>query len=109
MKGFPKHLNTRDDYLFVKDNFEYAMYSKVFQDLLDSEYDWFFVRQLDTDDNPVLTNNQKIEISTGETETRSLYEYRVNPTCKLLQIGFTHEEVVAILNAPHVGLATIGI
>ena len=46
MKGYPKNLNTKFDYLYVKENFKKDLWEKDFQNLLDTRMDWFFVKNL---------------------------------------------------------------
>ena len=36
MKGYPKNLNTKFDYLYVKENFKRELWEKDFQNLLDT-------------------------------------------------------------------------
>ena len=43
MQGFPKTLNTREDYEYVRLNFAKELWAPEFQALLDSNYGWFFV------------------------------------------------------------------
>lgn len=114
MKGFPKNLNTKEDYLYVKDNFSRDVYAPVFQDLLDTENDWFFVRELDVNEVVELTDNVKVidnKSYDGKSETKSLYEYRQNPECKMLQLGFTKDIISRFLckESDGLGLAKIGL
>lgn len=100
MKGFPKHLNTREDYEYIKANFPEEKWKPEYQLLLDSEYAWFFVQTLDSEDAGVTDATHKVvteEKMDGEGVIYQQYEYRVNPTCKLLRLGFTHDEVAAAI------------
>jgi len=40
MKGFPKHLNTRADYEYVRDNFPAEQWGPAWQSLLDTRFSW---------------------------------------------------------------------
>lgn len=99
MRGFPKNLNSKEDYQYVRDNFPAEEWKPEFQALLDTMKDWFFVKELATDevapegDTYKVVESEKTGEATEGEKTRSLYEYRENPTCKLLQLGFTKEEV----------------
>lgn len=46
MIGFPKNLNTKADYEYVRQHFTPELWRPKFQELLDTEKDWFFVKEL---------------------------------------------------------------
>lgn len=98
MRGFPKALNTKEDYLYIKENFDKTLWQPEWQALLDTLSDWFFVRVLDTDEEAPEGDNYKIvESEQGEGEektiTRSLYEFKENEHAKLFELGFTVKQV----------------
>ena len=102
MRGFPKALNTKDDYLYIKENFDKELWQPEYQNLLDTLSDWFFVRVLDTDEEAPEGDNYKVienEQGEGEEKTtaRSLYEYKENEHAKLFELGFTVDEVKKVL------------
>lgn len=110
MKGFPKNLNTRADYEYVRSNFSKEQYYPVFKYLLDTEYDWFYLRDLSEgevfveDKTHKVVNNQD---STSNDKTTAVYEYRSNPSCKMYALGYTRNEVLSILGDP--SLASVGL
>ncbi len=90
MIGYPKYLNTKADYEYVRNNFPKEMWEKDFRALLENTHDWFFIRELETEEVPVLLENQKIE----KTEEKDcLFEYKYYENCKLNRLGFTVEEI----------------
>ena len=97
MKGLPKHLNTKEDYYYVKNNFNDEYWKPQWQLLLDSRFDWFFVKKLEDKEEGVEDDTHKIieENNMGEEEniTYSQYEYKENPNAKIFMLGFTVEEV----------------
>lgn len=97
MIGYPKHLNTKFDYEFVRDNFPKEKWESDFQALLDSQYEWFFVKYLEDGEEGITDDTHKVVEEEGleesETKKRSQYEYRHNPDCLLCRLGFTEEEV----------------
>lgn len=107
MIGFPKNLNTKADYEYVRQHFARELWRPKFQELLDTEMDWFFVKELTSREEGIEDDTHKIEEQLeqdgGEAQnaepTKMFYqfEYRVNPDCKLLQLGYSHDEVVEIL------------
>lgn len=96
MKGFPKNLSTKEDYLYIKDHFDKELWVPEFQKLLDTVNDWFFVSDLKSEEEGITDNTHKI-VSSKNTETKEViyaqYELRENPHCKLYSLGFTKEEV----------------
>lgn len=102
MKGLPKFLNTKEDYLYVRDNFPKEQYAPFFYALLDTRMDWFFVGILQKEEDGIEDATHRIEKvnQAGELNLDTLYQYELkeNPNCKLLQLGFTVKEVEDILN-----------
>lgn len=95
---YPRILQTKSDYEFVRKNFPKEKWEKSFTNLLDTTHDWFFVRKLSAEEaTPAQSITQKIVVD-AETGERSVYEWQLNPHCKLLQIGYTEDEVLSILN-----------
>lgn len=97
MKGFPKSLSSKEDYIFIKDNFPADEWKPEWQLLLDSRMDWFNVGEIDpmsgiTDETHKVVESETQTEEGGETIYYQ-FELRENPTCKLLQLGFTVEEV----------------
>ena len=109
MKGYPKNLNTKFDYLYVKENFKRELCEKDFQNLLDTRMGWFFVKNLDSQEEGL--NDSTHNVVENESEeldkegkpikkvTYSQFELKENPQCKLNLIGFTVDEVLKILNS----------
>lgn len=101
MKGFPKHLNTKEDYDYIRKNFPKEQYIPFFEDLLKSRTAWFFVKELQDGEIGISDDTHKIEIQLGMNEEektkRYQYELRENPNSLLNTIGYTVEEVQAIL------------
>lgn len=96
MRGYPAVLNTKQDYEYVRLNFPKSMWKKDFQALLDNIYDWFFVAVLAENEQGIEDETHKIEVD-NETGVRSQYVYMFNQNCKLVQLGYTPEEVEGFL------------
>lgn len=101
MRDFPKHLNTKDDYMYVLNHFSKEKVLPLFQNLLDTMKDWFFVRELGQQESVADTPTMKT-IATENNETKEItyavYELQENPQCKLYRLGFSVEEVETIIN-----------
>lgn len=96
MKGYPAILNTRQDYEYVRLNFPKEMWKKDFQALLDIVHEWFFVKFLSENEQGIEDETHKIEVD-KETGVRSQYAYIFSSNCKLIQLGYTPEEVEGFL------------
>lgn len=95
MRGFPKNLNTKEDYLYVKEYFSEDLWKPQFQFLLDSLNDWFFERKLE-DNEPIPSgdNYKVVEAQENDEDQRkSLYVFKENPDAKLYRLGFTKDEI----------------
>ena len=109
MRGFPKNLNTKFDYEYVKENFPAELWVPEFQALLDSARDWFFVREVASEAAGITDATHKVienTVTTGINETTgepittityAQYEFKTNPTAKIFRIGYTENEVKAII------------
>jgi len=99
--GYPKHLNTKEDYLFVMANFPRGRWEKDFQLLLQDAVTWLNTGQLENAELGV-TDGKRMVVSTGGEdgmgkEQHYQYEYKDDPNCKLVKLGFTKAEVEKFL------------
>lgn len=101
MKGLPKHINSKQDYLYVKNNYAKEYWQPLFQALLDTRFEWYFVEDLPIGKEGISDATHKVvenhSTEEGEETTYSQYELRENPNAKIYRLGFTVEEVEAIL------------
>ena len=98
MKGIPKHLNSRSDYLYVKENYSPDIWKPFWQNLLDTQYIWVPTDILKREEQCVVNDTHRYEIlppveGTDDPVRYQQYELQINPECDLLQFGFTEEEV----------------
>lgn len=100
MKGYPKNLNTRADYLYVRDHFPKTAWEKDFQALIDTEAAWYPVGYLTNAESGINDATHAVfEVDEIGTDSKKLaqYELRSNPTAKIYRLGFTIEEVRNLL------------
>lgn len=102
MRGYPKFLNTKEDYEYVRKNFPKEQWEQDFKALLDTQREWFFVKELAEGEIGLSDDTHKIEVEHSEMSNDSKshsyqYELRYNPQCLMARIGYTEEEVKAIL------------
>lgn len=91
--GYPKHLNTKEDYEFVRRNFIKTEWENDFKALLDGEKEWFNVGET-ADGISDSTHKVIVDEQSGKTYQ---YELKVNSNCKMYQLGYTCDEVEKIL------------
>lgn len=105
MVGFPKHLNTKQDYLYIKEHFPEEQWLPEFQRLLDDRMAWESVKQLADSGGKLGKAEEGItddihKVVTVETDgkiERFQYELREDSRCKLYRLGFTVAEVEEIV------------
>jgi len=106
MVGYPKHLNSRADYDYVRQNFPAEQWLPSYKSLLTNTEEWFFTKNLNSKAEGIEDDTHKIIVNTttaaeGEeaVETYAQYELRVNENAKIFRMGFTVQEVEAIIAA----------
>jgi len=99
MRGFPKHLNIKQDYVNAMSDFPKSEWQPALQELLDTRVQWIMTSKLDgegiTDDTHEVRETSD---ENGVVTERYQYEYKEDPNCKLLRLGFTLEEVEGYIN-----------
>ena len=100
MKGFPKHLNSKFDYYYIKDNFPASKWKPYWQLLLDDRFRWMDDHELEDPSEGIIDETHRIEErtstnpETGEEVTIYIQqEYKKNPGSDFWRLGFTEEEV----------------
>lgn len=100
MNGFPKHLNTKEDYLYIRDHFPDEQWKPVFYNLLDTQKEWLNVGELEVGQVGVEDDTHKIvsnKVSGSEDIVRYQYEYKVDQNCLMYRLGFTEKEVTDLI------------
>ena len=103
MKGFPKKLNSREDYENIVDDFGYCKEVKeAYRALLDTNKHYVFDKELASEyertgpapDYKVMKEDDQ------ETETVRIVQYKLvdNPDSKLKELGFTENEVQEVID-----------
>lgn len=99
MVGYPKFLNTKEDYEFVRVNFPREQWESDFKALLNERYEWFNLGEIE-DEGVTDDTHKVVEDKRGdETVVRYQYEYKENENARIYRLGYTVEEVEGILNA----------
>ena len=105
MRGFPKHLNTKQDYLNLLATMPEETKAALKQEL-DGRFAWQAVKKLG-ETTPKLKANQEIRELQAEgldpgaepQLERWLFELKDDPAAWFYRLGFTVEEAEAIINS----------
>jgi len=102
MKGFPKKLNSKEDYQNIIDDFGYTdEIKRAYQALLDTDNHYVFDKELASESDrtgPAPDYKVLKEKEMDGTEKIMQYELIDNPNSKLKELGFTVSEVEEVIN-----------
>ena len=102
MKGFPKKLNSKEDYENIVKDFGYCEEVKgAYQALLDTNKHYVFDKELASEDErtgPAPDYKVMKEQQPDETERIVQYKLVDNPDSKLKELGFTENEVQEVID-----------
>ncbi len=99
MVGYPKFLNTKEDYEFVRANFPKEQWQPDFEALLNERYEWFNLGEIEGEGVADDTHKVVEDKRDDETVIRYQYEYKENENARIYRLGYTVDEVKAILGA----------
>ena len=100
MKGFPKTLNSKSDYMYIRENYPKEIWAPYFQALLDERYCWYPEKELESSNEGLTDNTHKVvENNNTENDVVSYTQYilKRNPMAKITRLGFTVKEVQKML------------
>lgn len=99
MRGFPPHLNTKEDYLNML-NIDPAKTVTMLQELLDTRCLWIQTKELESEEEGVTDDTHEVrELVFVNPDTQQQekkycqYEWQESPYTPLFQLGFTVQEV----------------
>ncbi|MBW2598539.1 MAG: hypothetical protein JRC60_00200 [Deltaproteobacteria bacterium] len=101
MKGFPKTLSTKEDYLYCKAHFPKERWQPEFQQLLDERFDWLNTGKLKADETGLDDKTHRVvnvEDEREKTVEKYQQEYGEDSNAKLFRLGFTVDEVGELIN-----------
>ena len=99
MKGNPKHINSREDYLYIKENCDPEFWKPIWKNMLDTRMYWAATDVLDDERKCIVDKTHKFEIMkpAPDSEDQRIkyqqYELQENPNCDMVRFGFTEEEI----------------
>ena len=100
MRGLPKHMNTKEDFNNLIDDYPNETKASL-QELLNEKEKWLNTGLLDPGNEGITDETHKIvevKNATGEIE-RYQYKYKEDPNAKIFRLGFTVSEVQQLLNS----------
>lgn len=94
MKGIPKYLNTKQDYVNIVNLFPEEQWKPFYQELLDTRFIWSVVGNLEEGDEGVTDSTHKIGMDSQDGEkVRVQLELIEDSNARIFQLGFTVQEV----------------
>ena len=100
MVGFPKHLNTKEDYMYVKEKFPESQWRPCWESLIPDSQRAFFVGNLTSKEAGIEDDTHYI-VESKEQESDEIiysqYEIKDDPSSDFFRLGFTKKEVEAAL------------
>lgn len=99
MKRMPRHLNTKADYLYVRQNFPAAQWLPRWQELLDDRWMWQRLHNLAPSDPGIedLTHGAQTETDEFGKERRYQTVLVEDPNARIFTLGFTVDEVTSAI------------
>ena len=103
MKGKPHRLNSKNDYYYVKDNFEKEYWKPLWHNMYDLRMVWMPGELLEKKEDGIEDETHRVvehkSDMSGEDEkvTYQQETYMENPWSDFVRFGFTVEEVEAAL------------
>lgn len=95
MRGLPKHLNTKFDYYFIKDN-NFSEWKEAWQTLLDGRFIWTREQDLASKEEGIDDETHRVMNYAMEPDAEPIWvqeSLQESETTKLFRLGFTVEEV----------------
>ena len=95
MKGFPKKLNSKDDYYYIKEHFEESQWKPKWEALLSNRKNWFATKTLKEGAKGRTDSTHYVETykNDDDTEVNVQYELRDDISSDFFRYHFTEEEV----------------
>ena len=102
MKGNPSTINSRADYLYIKENCEPEFWKPIWQNMLDLHYYWAPTKICKTESECIVDDTHKYEKIESMEENNTVlyqqYELIENPNCDMVKYGFTEKEIKRALS-----------
>ena len=97
MQGFPKHLNSKFDFEYVRANFPKEKWQPLFEELLAGQKVWLCVCEITGEGITDATHKIVESADTDGTVKKYQYEYVTDANCQMLRLGYTEQEIIDIL------------
>lgn len=103
MQGFPKHLNSKFDYDYIKINFPRESWTPFFEELLNTQKVWVCAKNLVEGEAGIIDATHKVveNEDMDKTVKRYQYEYIIDQNSPMIKLGYTEKEIEDILGKEH--------
>ena len=109
MKNFPKHLNSKADYEYIREHFPRAEWLPCWKALLTNRKNWFATGMLDSKEAGIEDATHRIRADTanakneGAEDTYTYYqeELKDDASSDFFRMRFTEEEVKAAISGKY--------
>ena len=100
MKGYPKHLNSKQDYYYVAEHFAREQWEKDWEALRQDTKAWINIGVIDSGEEGIVNDTHRVytQVEMDNTETRYQYALVDNEHSLMKQLGITEEEINAVLS-----------
>ena len=88
MRGYPRFLNSKSDYEYVKKHFPKYKSAPDFQELIEDYKKWIKLEELVKKEDGLIDKTHKIVEEENESKEKVYYQYefKVDPNCKLKRL-----------------------
>ena len=101
MEGYPKRLNSKQDYYYVVEHFAREQWEKDWEALRQDAKVWINIGVINSGEEGIVNDAHKVytQIEKDNTETRYQYALVDNEHSLMKRLGIAEEEINAVLNA----------
>ena len=99
MRGFPRKLNSKFDYIYIKEHFPRGAWEPEWRQLIVESKNWFFTQKLASEANGITDDTHRIESGKDIDGNIEYYQYelRTDQSSDMIRLGFTEDEIKAAL------------
>ena len=100
MEGYPKHLNSKQDYYYVVEHFAREQWENDWEALREDTKVWINIGVINSGEEGIINDTHKVYTQVEEDNTETRYQYALvdNENSLMKQLGITEEEINAVLN-----------
>ena len=95
MRGLPKRLNSKSDYIYIKEHFPRSEWEPAWRQLIAESKNWFFTKKLASEADGTADSTHRIESGKDIDGNIEYYQYelRTDPSSDMIRLGLSEEEI----------------